>query len=115
MNDIEELTKLVVAFRDARNWKQYHNAKDSALSLVLEASELLELFQWKNGAEIDAVIADHRDALADELADVLYWVLLMAHDGKISLPQALKEKIRKNETKYPVALASGRKDKYTHY
>jgi NTP pyrophosphatase (non-canonical NTP hydrolase) len=112
---LEDLQKLVVNFRDARNWKQFHNPKDMALSLVLEANELLELTQWKEAAEIDKLFEDKKELLSDELADVLYWVLLIANDYKVDLNSALQEKLRKNELKYPLELAKDRKEKYSEF
>jgi len=69
-----------VAFRDARDWKQFHNPKDMAISLSLEASEVLEHFQWKSNDQMEEHLIVKKDEVADELADVLYWVLLMGHD-----------------------------------
>jgi NTP pyrophosphatase (non-canonical NTP hydrolase) len=74
---VSELTKKIVDFRDARDWKQFHNPKDLALSLSLEASEVLEHFQWKNGEEFEKYCKTHKDDIGEELADVFYWVLLM--------------------------------------
>ncbi|MBU1083179.1 nucleotide pyrophosphohydrolase [Patescibacteria group bacterium] len=109
MND---LTKRIIAFRDARDWKQFHNPKDVALSLVLEASEVMEHFQWKNKEEIEEYIETNKTDISEELADVLYWVLLMSHDLKIDVLVALEAKIRKNEEKYPVEKAKGKHTKY---
>lgn len=113
MNPIEALTKRIIEFRDKRDWKQFHNPKDVAISLVLEASELMEHFQWKNPEEIEKHLADKKDDVADELADVLYWVLLMAHDLNIDIEQALIKKLEKNELKYPEDKAKGLHTKYT--
>jgi len=113
MSDLKALTDRILAFRDERDWKQFHNPKDLALSLSLEASELLEIFQWKSGAEIDAVCRDRKDDLSDELADVLYYTLLMAHDLGISLETALLHKLARNAEKYPVEKARGSSKKYT--
>jgi len=113
MSDLRELQKKVIAFRDARDWKQFHNPKDVAISLLLEASELLEHFQWKNNEEASEHVSKSREAVGDELADVLYWVLLLSHDLKIDVAKALKSKIKKNEQKYPVDKAKGRHQKYT--
>lgn len=113
MSDIEDLQKRIVAFRDARDWKQFHNPKDVAISLVLEASELLEHFQWKSPDEVKKHLKDNKDDVSDELADVLYWVVLMAHDLDIDLSQALQAKMKKNEAKYPVSKAKGSHKKYT--
>lgn len=113
MSDLSDLQAKVVKFRDDRDWKQFHNPKDVALSLVLEAAELMEHFQWKNHQEIDAHLANKKDDVADELSDVFYWVLLMAHDLDIELPAALTKKLAKNDAKYPVEKAKGTYKKYT--
>ena len=113
MSQLKALTDRIVAFRDERDWQQFHNAKDLALSLSLEAGEVMELFQWKNGPEIDAVVRERNAALADELADVLYYTLLMAHDAGIDLEPALLAKLQRNAEKYPVEKAKGSSKKYT--
>jgi len=115
MSDLQRLTERLLKFRDDRDWKQFHNPKDQMLSLCLEAAEVLEMVQWKNGAEMDAHLRSHKAQLADELADVLGWVLLIASDQGIDLADAMANKIEKNEAKYPVDQAKGRADKYTRY
>jgi dCTP diphosphatase len=112
MVNIEELTKRIIAFRDARDWKQFHNPKDIALSLVLEAGEVVEHFQWKSKEEIEQYVKDHKDEIGEEIADVLYWVLLMSHDLKIDVLDALDKKIKKNEERYPVEKSKGNATKY---
>ncbi|MEI6190737.1 MAG: nucleotide pyrophosphohydrolase [bacterium] len=112
MKRSEELTKRIVDFRDARDWKQFHNPKDLAISLSLEASEVLEHFQWKNKEEMEKYIISDKEHIADELADVLYWVLLMSHDLNIDVLEALDRKQTKNEEKYPVEKAKGKHTKY---
>lgn len=113
MSQITSLTDQIVAFRDERDWQQFHNAKDLALSLTLEAAEVLELYQWQTGAAIAAVATERRQDLADELADVLYYTLLMAHDAGIDLEAALQAKLKRNAEKYPVDKAKGSSKKYT--
>ncbi len=113
MEDINELTKRIIAFRNARDWKQFHNPKDVSLSLVLEATEVMEHFQWKNKEEIEKYVVEAKEEIGDELADVLYWVLLMGHDLKIDMLAALDRKMNKNEKKYPVKKAKGKHTKYT--
>jgi NTP pyrophosphatase (non-canonical NTP hydrolase) len=113
MTDLDKLQKQIIAFREERNWKQFHNPKDEALSLVLEAAELLEHFQWKNGKEIDAYLATNKSEVADELCDVLYWVLLMAHDLDIDLEKAVAAKMKKNAQKYPVDKSKDNHNKYS--
>ena len=112
MKDTNELTKRIIAFRDARDWKQFHNPKDVALSLVLEAGEVMEHFQWKNKEEIEKYVETNKVEIGEELADVLYWVLLMSHDLKIDVLDALEKKIEKNEGRYPVEKARGKHTKY---
>ena len=113
MNPIETLTKRIIEFRDRRDWKQFHNPKDSAISLVLEAGELLEHFQWKDEKAQWAHIETKREDVADELADVLYWVLLLSNDLNIDISEAFVRKLEKNNEKYPVEKAKGRSNKYT--
>lgn len=112
MNTINDLTQKIIAFRDARDWKQFHNPKDVVLSLVLEASEVMEHFQWKGKSEIKQYIKKHRVDIGEELADVLYWVLLMSYDLKIDIIDALYKKIDKNSKKYPIKKSRGRHTKY---
>lgn len=112
MSDIESLTDRIIRFRDARDWKQFHNPKDVSLSLVLEAGEVMEHFQWKNKEEMEEYIKTNKDDIGEELADVLYWILLMGHDLKIDVLKALEKKIQKNEDKYPVEKAKGKHTKY---
>lgn len=99
-------------FRDKRDWKQFHDPKNVALSLVLEVAEVLEHFQWKNQKEVENHIKENKDKLGEELADVLYWVLLMAEDLNIDIKKALEKKIKANEKKYPVKKAKGKHTKY---
>ncbi len=110
---LESLTKRIIKFRDARDWKQFHNPKDVSLSLVLEAGEVMEHFQWKNKEEMEKYVIDSKNEIGEELADVLYWVLLMSHDLKIDVVNALDKKIKKNEDKYPVEKAKGKHTKYS--
>jgi len=109
---ISKLTKRIVDFRDARDWKQFHNQKDLALSLCLEAAEVLEHFQWKNGEELEKYCETHKESIGDELADVFYWILLMSHDLGIDITEALNRKMKKNEEKYSVEKFKGNHKKY---
>ena len=104
-NDIARITQLLLKFRQERNWKRFHKPKDMALSLVLEAAELLEHFQWKTDAQAKAHIAKNKEAVADELADVFNWVVLLSHDLGVDLARASEGKIEKNRKKYPVTKA----------
>lgn len=113
--DFTALTKRIIAFREARDWGQFHNPKDTAISLVLESTEFLEHFQWKNPEEIKQHLKEHKEDVSYELADVLYWVLLIANDLDINLTEALSKKMDKNEAKYPVDKAKGKHLKYTEF
>jgi len=106
----ENATTKVIAFRDDRNWSQFHNPKDLAISISLEASELLELFQWSG---IDTDVNSKTDGMEDELADIMIYCIYMADRLGIDLPSAIEKKIAKNETKYPVDKARGVARKYT--
>ena len=110
---LADLSKLVLDFRHERDWKQFHNPKDQALSLVLEAAEVLELMQWRNGRELEKFLSANKPRVEEELADVLGWVLLMAHDLEIDLGDAFARKIELNKKKYPVEKAKGSARKYT--
>lgn len=113
MGQISDLQKRIVSFRDARDWKQFHNPKDMAISLVLEASEVVEHFQWKTEAEINTHLDHNKDQLAEELVDVLYWVLLMANDFNIDIQASFDKKMVQNEQKYAVEKSKGNHKKYT--
>ncbi len=112
-SDLQKLQNLVTKFRDERDWKQFHNPKDMSLSLVLEAAELMEHFQWKSSEEVIKHIRNHRKEIGDELADILYWVLLMSHDLNIDIKDALEKKLIVAKRKYPVEKAKGNHRKYT--
>ncbi len=111
-SEIKFLQDLIIKFRDERNWKQFHNPKDSAISLSLEASELLEHFQWKNPKEISTYIKKNKIEIGDELSDVLFWVLLMSHDLEIDIVNAFIKKLEKNKLKYPIGKSKGKHIKY---
>lgn len=113
MSDIKDLQNKIIKFRDARNWKQFHNPKDVALSMVLEAGEVMEHFQWKNEEEIKEHINKNKKNIGKELADVLYWVLLLSHDLDIDLKKSVEIKMRENNKKYPVKKAKNKHTKYT--
>lgn len=112
MSEIKELTKKVIAFRDERDWKQFHKPKDVAISLALEAAEVLEHFQWRTNEEIEEYIKTHKEEIGDELSDVLFWILTMGHDLHIDLAHAFNEKMLKNAKKYPAEKSKGKHTKY---
>ena len=111
---LESLTARLIAFRDARDWQQFHSLKDLILSLNLEASELLELTQWKNESKF-AELADTLEMkakLEEECADVLLYLLLIAERAGIDLLEVADAKIDRNGEKYPVEKARGVARKY---
>lgn len=106
----EDIVKEVLRFRQNRNWEQFHNPKDLAVSLSIEASELLENFQWKTSEE---ALASKKDSIAHELADVLIYAIYLADALEMKLEDIVLDKLAMNEIKYPIDRAFGRKDKYT--
>lgn len=115
LNDFSALTAALLEFRDARDWRQFHSLRNLIISLNLEAAELLELTQWKSDAEVEALPASPviHEALRDECADVLLYLLLIVDAAGVDLAAAAREKIEKNARKYPVAKAYGSRAKYT--
>ena len=111
-NSLKDLQVAIRKFCDDRNWDQFHNPKDLAISLSLESAELLEHFQWKNESEIADHLKVKKDEVADELADVFYWVLLIANKLDIDLVEAFDNKMLKNGVKYPVEKAKDSHKKY---
>lgn len=105
-SELNVLTQSILKFRDERNWAQYHNLKDLAVCLNIEAGELLELFLWKKPEEVNKM------KLQEELADVFYSTLLLAHECGIDLNLALTEKLKSNALKYPVEKSYGKREKY---
>ena len=112
MDSISEITTRINAFRDARDWKQFHNPKDMAVSISIEAAELLEQFQWKNRAECEAHLRANREAVADEMADVAIYLFELADLLQMDLGKEMLRKLEKNADKYPVDKAKGSNKKY---
>jgi NTP pyrophosphatase (non-canonical NTP hydrolase) len=107
MNDIKEVTEALLKFRDERDWAQFHNAKDLALALNIEAGELLEAFLWRTSEQADI------DQVKEELADVFAFAFLLAEKCDFDVKQIVLEKIEKNAHKYPVSKSKGSAKKYT--
>ena len=108
----QETINEVLEFRDDRDWKQFHNPKDLAISISLEAAELLEVFQWSEG---DVVCEKKLDEIKEELADVVNYCILMADTCGLDLDEIVRDKVKKNNEKYPVEKAFGSKEKYTEF
>ena len=111
MND---LVRAVLAFRDERDWTQFHNPKDLAISITLEAAELLEHFQWKNPGEVEAFLgkAESRRRLGEEMADVLILLISLADAAGLDLLEVARAKLQQNAMKYPMERAKGTAKKY---
>jgi NTP pyrophosphatase (non-canonical NTP hydrolase) len=108
----DELLRRLLVFRDERNWKQFHTPKNLASALVVEASELLECFQWTRDTELERVMTDEREHIEDELADVAIVFAYLCHDLKVDVDAVVRRKVHKNAMKYPVELARGSSKKY---
>lgn len=105
---MKEIIKTIRKFNQDREWEQFHTPSNLAKSIVIEASELLELFQWSE--EVKSL-----DDLKDELADVLSYALMLADHYELDLEEILRTKIAKNAKKYPVEVAKGKSNKYSDY
>jgi NTP pyrophosphatase (non-canonical NTP hydrolase) len=114
MSDIKELTAKIKKFRDARDWKQYHKPKELAVSVSIEAAELLEKFQWEHKNTPEYIKA-HKEEIGEELADVMNYLLLLADELGLDVKEIVEKKLVKNDKKYPVEKARGRDNKYTDY
>jgi NTP pyrophosphatase (non-canonical NTP hydrolase) len=106
MSDIKTITEALINFRNERDWEQFHNPKDLALAINVEAGELLELYLWKNAAEAD------KEKIKEELADVFAYAFLLADKYQFDVKEIILEKIQKNAAKYPVEKAKGTAKKY---
>lgn len=109
MSDIEELLVELRKFNQERDWDQFHNGKDLAIGLSVEASELLESFLWKNPEDVNP------DKVREELADVLNFAFQMADKYNLNIKQIMLDKIRRNAEKYPVSKAKGSAKKYNEF
>lgn len=112
---LPELAQALLKFRDERNWAQFHTLRHLIVSLNLEAAELLELTQWKTDEEMTSLMSDEsaQQALRDECADVLLYLLLIADKAGINLEDAARSKLEKNAAKYPIEKSYGSSRKYT--
>ncbi|WP_017185627.1 nucleotide pyrophosphohydrolase [Alkalibacillus haloalkaliphilus] len=98
MSDIHKLINSINEFRDERNWRQFHNPKDLAISISIEAAELLEDFQWKDS---ESALESNKDNIQEEIADVLIYSLMLCSDLELDIQEIIEEKLKKNEEKYP--------------
>ena len=112
MSEINKITKKIIQFRDERDWMQFHDPKNMAVSIILEASELLEHFQWKTKEEVEKYVMQNKSEIKDEIADIALYLFELADNLGISLSGAMEEKLKKNAMKYPVEKAKGKHTKY---
>jgi dCTP diphosphatase len=110
---IEEITAQIRKFRDERDWMQFHNPKDLATALSIEASELLELFLWKTKEEAEQIVDEKREAIEDEIADIAVYLFELADNLDVNLIDAMERKMAKNGLKYPVEKSRGSNAKYS--
>ena len=110
---IEDMTAKIRAFRDERDWMQFHHPKEMAAALSIEASELMEHFLWKSLEECQSHVESHKEEVQDEMADVAMYLFEFADNLGIDLLEAMETKMAKNAAKYPVDKARGSHQKYT--
>ncbi len=115
--NVAQLKEMVKVFCEERNWDQYHNAKDLAIGIITEASELLEHFRFKSEREVNDLFKEKQKKaeISEELADVFFFVLRLAEKYQIDLTNELRKKLEKNMQKYPIEKAKGSNKKYTEY
>ena len=109
---VETIRKSIRKFRDDRDWMQFHDPKNLAVSVTIEAAELLEHFQWKDKKEVEKYVKDNREEIADEISDIAMYLVELADNLGIDLVQAMHKKLEKNAKKYPVEKAKGVATKY---
>jgi NTP pyrophosphatase (non-canonical NTP hydrolase) len=112
MSEIRQITEKIKKFRDERDWMQFHDPKNMAVSIILEASELLEHFQWKTIEEVEKYVRQNHAEIKDEIADIALYLFELADNLGINLIEAMEQKLKKNEMKYPVEKARGTAKKY---
>jgi len=112
MDNIEYILEKIKKFRDDRDWMQFHDPKNMAVSIMIEAAELLEHFQWKTKDEVQKYIKANKEEISDEIADIAMYLFELANNLGIDLVQAMDKKLKKNETKYPIEKAKSRHTKY---
>ena len=112
MSEIKAVIEKIKQFRDDRDWMQFHDPKNMAVSIILEASELLEHFQWKTIEEVEEYTKQNQGEIKDEIADIALYLFELADNLGIDLINAMEKKLAKNEKKYPIEKARGKHTKY---
>lgn len=111
-DSIASITSEIIAFRDARNWAQFHSSKEMAVAITAEAGELLQHFVWQTPEQCEQRTAERREAIADEIADVGILLFEFAHNLGFDLAEVMRAKLARNEARYPVEKAHGSNKKY---
>ena len=111
-SDLKSIIEKIIAFRDVRDWAQYHDPKNLSQALSIEAAELQEIFLWKTRQESRELSEKDIERVSDEIADVFIYLTYLCHEFKIDLLDATRKKIEKNGEKYPVQKSKGSKRKY---
>ena len=109
---MDDILKKIRNFRDERDWMQFHDPKNLAISITIEAAELLEHFQWKDEKAVEQHVRDNREEISDEIADVALYLTELADNLGINLIKAMESKLKKNAKKYPVTKSKGVATKY---
>lgn len=113
LNKIQELTRKIKKFSTDRDWEQYNTPKNVAISVVLEAAELLEHFQWKEREGLEKYIEDHKEDIGEEIADVAIYLFYLTQSLGLDLSEIIEDKLKKNARKYPISKCKGRSEKYS--
>ena len=112
MGDIEKLKEEMIKFRDERDWKKYHNPKDLAISIILEAGELLEIFQWVSEKDLKDVVEKRKKDIENEMADIFLYLLSLCDVLDVDLKEITLRKLEENRKKYPADKVKGKAVKY---
>lgn len=112
MSEINKIVEKIKKFRDDRDWMQFHDPKNMAVSITIEAAELLEHFQWKTKDEVQVYINENKEEISNEIADIAMYLFELADNMGLDLIQAMEKKLKKNELKYPVEKAKSKHTKY---
>jgi len=99
---LEILKRVLINFRDERNWKKYHNPKDLAISIVIEASELLEIFQWIPEKDLDNITRERKEEIEEEIADIMIYLIFLSDIVRIDIGSAIIKKMEKNLKRFPI-------------
>jgi NTP pyrophosphatase (non-canonical NTP hydrolase) len=112
----DQLKQKLIDFRKRRDWEKFHKPKDLALSLVIEAAELLENIQWKTEEEVSRMLkGESPERISEEIADIIIYLTYLCHDLGIDINKAVAEKLSRNEEKYPAHRVRGSAKKYDEY